>query len=73
MASQVNDKPMVVSLPIWSVMRRYGLVVKVVGLRRFRVRTWIAIRLMCVVARLLGMNVEWCWEFPATEIGADDA
>jgi hypothetical protein len=73
MASQVNEKPMAVSLPIWSVMKRYGLVVKVVGLRQFRVRTWIAIRLMCVVARLLGMNVEWCWEFPATEIGADDA
>jgi len=60
----MSEEAKVIETPIWDAMKRYKLSVRVVGLRQFRVRTWIAIRLVCIAARLLGMDVEWSVEFP---------
>jgi hypothetical protein len=62
-----------VKLPIWDVMSRYKIQIKVIGLRQYRLRTWIAIRLLCIAAWLLGMGVEWEIGFPTLEMDVKDA
>jgi len=62
-----------VKLPIWDIMSRYKVQIKVVGLRQYRLRTWIAIRLLCVAAWLFGMGVEWEIDLPILEMDVKDA
>jgi len=62
-----------VKLPIWDLMRRYKVQIKVVGLRQYRLRTWVAIRLLCVAAWLFGMGVEWEIDLPTLETDVKDA
>jgi len=47
-----------VNVPIGRVMNRVTLNVNVTGLRRFRMRMWLATRLLGIGAALLGCNIQ---------------